>query len=68
VIYRQTKSTAEIRIVKLFIFTMGSIPFWVILIGGHLLNAIMSSAEAWYLGHWAEQYNIRPALEVNVSQ
>ncbi|KAI0317990.1 hypothetical protein OF83DRAFT_1118292 [Amylostereum chailletii] len=41
--------------------------FWITFVGGYFINDFFSSLQTWFLGHWAEQYDLRPSSEVSVS-
>ncbi|KAJ3556484.1 hypothetical protein NM688_g2007 [Phlebia brevispora] len=54
---------------KLYFANLGGkmpISFWVLFLGGMLLTSITETYQAWYLGHWADQYETHDPSEVNV--
>ncbi|KLO19974.1 P-loop containing nucleoside triphosphate hydrolase protein [Schizopora paradoxa] len=44
--------------VKLYLFNLGGIPFWVCFAGGILLCDMFNIIQTWWLGHWAREYEI----------
>ncbi|KAH9041238.1 P-loop containing nucleoside triphosphate hydrolase protein [Lactarius pseudohatsudake] len=56
--------------VKLFINGLGGahpVLFWVVFAGGMLLFSTLMTVQAWFMGYWAEQYNIYPPDQVNIT-
>ncbi|KAI9449923.1 hypothetical protein BJY52DRAFT_1192187 [Lactarius psammicola] len=56
--------------VKLFINGLrGTHPvlFWMLFVGGLLLSSIFMTMQTWFMGYWAEQYDIYPPEQVNVT-
>ncbi|KAI0697137.1 multidrug resistance-associated ABC transporter [Cytidiella melzeri] len=39
--------------------------FWSLFLGAMLMTRLMQTAQAWYLGYWAQQYEIHDPSEVN---
>ncbi|EIW53706.1 multidrug resistance-associated ABC transporter [Trametes versicolor FP-101664 SS1] len=55
-------------IVKLWIGNTSNRPalFWIVYIVGQSSHHILINVQAWYLGHWASQYETHPASEVSL--
>ncbi|KAI0309546.1 ABC transporter type 1, transmembrane domain-containing protein, partial [Amylostereum chailletii] len=49
----------------LFWESLGGPFFWLVFIGGLFLSDILGTMQSWFLGYWTEQYNQRPAPDVN---
>jgi hypothetical protein len=59
-----------VRKVKLFINSLGGshvILFWILFAGGLLLCDASLAAQTWFMGYWAEQYDIYLPEEVNIT-
>jgi ABC-type multidrug transport system fused ATPase/permease subunit len=41
--------------------------FWILFIGGMLLCDTIFAVQTWFMGYWAEQYNIYPPEQVNIT-
>jgi hypothetical protein len=41
--------------------------FWVLFVGGLVLGQAVLAAQTWFMGYWAEQYDIYPPEQVNVA-
>ncbi|KAH9169370.1 P-loop containing nucleoside triphosphate hydrolase protein [Lactarius sanguifluus] len=55
------------RIFNLFIHGLGGTLFWFLFIGGLLLfNCPSWPAQTWFMGYWAEQYEVYPPEQVSV--
>ncbi|TFY61104.1 hypothetical protein EVG20_g7183 [Dentipellis fragilis] len=55
---------------KLYLTSLGGSHvalFWIAFMTGTLLVDASNISQTWFLGYWAEQYDIRPASEVRVS-
>ena len=56
-------------IVKLYFAALGGdspIIFWSLFLGGMTLCRLIKTAQAWYLGYWARQYETHEPSEVDV--
>lgn len=56
---------------KLYFSSLGGdspIIFWSLFLGGMLLSAIVQTVQAWYLGFWAQQYELHDPSEVSAAQ
>jgi len=56
--------------VNLFIHGLGGTHvflFWFLFIGGLLLFNALLAAQTWFMGYWAEQYEIYPPEQVRVT-
>lgn len=54
--------------VRLFFASLGGdspFIFWSLFLGGMTLVRLLQSAQAWYLGYWAEQYETHDPADVN---
>ncbi|KAH9945600.1 hypothetical protein B0H21DRAFT_822934 [Amylocystis lapponica] len=65
-----TSAGQRVCAVKMFFLTLGgSYPllFWAVFTITLLLQEIFQVAETWFLGYWAQQYDERPASEIQVA-
>ncbi|KAH9077606.1 hypothetical protein EDB83DRAFT_2285647 [Lactarius deliciosus] len=53
--------------INLFIHGLGGTLFWFLFIGGLLLFNALLAAQTWFMGYWAEQYEVYPPEQVSVS-
>jgi hypothetical protein len=56
--------------VKLFINGLGGthpVTFWVFFVGGLSLCFTLQTVQTWFMGYWAEQYDIYPPEQVNIA-
>jgi hypothetical protein len=56
--------------VKLFINGLGGthpVTFWVFFVGGLSLCFTLQTVQTWFMGYWAEQYDIYPPERVNIA-
>ncbi|KAH9059058.1 P-loop containing nucleoside triphosphate hydrolase protein [Lactarius vividus] len=56
--------------VKLFIGGLGGthpVLFWILFAGGMLLCYTLVTVQTWFMGYWAEQYDIYPSDEVDIT-
>ena len=56
--------------VKLFIDGLGGthpVLFWILFVGGLVLCDTVLTIQTWFMGYWAEQYNIYPPEQVNIT-
>ncbi|KAH9166805.1 hypothetical protein EDB89DRAFT_2245995 [Lactarius sanguifluus] len=56
--------------VRLFINGLGGahpVLFWIVFAGGMLLFSALMTVQTWFMGYWAEQYDIYPPGQVNIS-
>jgi hypothetical protein len=56
--------------VKLFINGLGGthpVLFWVLFVGGLMLSETFLTVQTWFVGYWAEQYDIYPPEQVNIT-
>ena len=56
--------------VKLFINDLGGahpVTFWMLFIGGLLLCHALLAVQTWFMGYWADQYDIYPPEQVNIT-
>lgn len=56
--------------VKLFFKGLGgprSSLFWILFVGGLLLCDALLTVQTWFMGYWAEQYDIYPPEQVSVA-
>ena len=56
--------------VKLFINGLGGghpVTFWILFVGGLILCFSLQTVQKWFLGYWAEQYDIYPPEQVNIT-
>ncbi|KAH7927390.1 P-loop containing nucleoside triphosphate hydrolase protein [Leucogyrophana mollusca] len=54
---------------KLYLVSLGGrypFAFWIVILGLLALTDLLNTAQNWFLGYWASQYQIRPPSEVNV--
>jgi hypothetical protein len=59
-----------VRKVKLFINSLGGshvILFWILFVCGLLFCDGSLAVQTWFMGYWAEQYDIYPPEEVNIT-
>ncbi|KAI9449922.1 hypothetical protein BJY52DRAFT_1215702 [Lactarius psammicola] len=55
--------------VKLFIDGLGGshpVLFWILVVGGFLVCDTLMTVQTWFMGYWAEQYDIYPPEQVNI--
>ncbi|KAH8977506.1 hypothetical protein EDB92DRAFT_772241 [Lactarius akahatsu] len=56
--------------VRLFINGLGGahpVLFWIVFAGGMLLFSTLMTVQTWFMGYWAEQYDIHPPEQVNIT-
>ncbi|KAF8256886.1 ABC transporter type 1, transmembrane domain-containing protein [Lactarius quietus] len=56
--------------VKLFINGLGGthpVMFWILFVGGILLCNAFETVQKWFMGYWAERYNVYPPEKVNIA-
>ncbi|KAH8986094.1 hypothetical protein EDB92DRAFT_1949372 [Lactarius akahatsu] len=56
--------------VRLFINGLGGaypVLFWIVFTGGMLLFSTLMTVQTWFMGYWAEQYDIHPPEQVNIT-
>jgi hypothetical protein len=56
--------------VKLFVHGLGGthpVLFWILFVGGLVLCDTVLTIQTWFMGYWAEQYDIYPPEEVNIT-
>jgi hypothetical protein len=56
--------------VKLFINDLGGaypVTFWMLFVGGLLLCHTVLAVQTLFMGYWAEQYDIYPPEQVNIT-
>ncbi|KAH9166019.1 hypothetical protein EDB89DRAFT_2076264 [Lactarius sanguifluus] len=56
--------------VRLFINGLGGahpVLFWIVFAGGMFLFSALMTVQTWFMGYWAEQYDIYPPGQVNIS-
>jgi len=44
-----------------------SVLFWTLFVGGMLICDALLTAQTWFMGYWAEQYDIYPPEQVSVA-
>ncbi|KAI0322566.1 hypothetical protein OF83DRAFT_1161116 [Amylostereum chailletii] len=57
------------HLLKLYFSNLGQsrlILFWAAFLAGMLLSETSNAVQAWFLGYWAQQYDLHPASEVHV--
>ncbi|KAI0068112.1 P-loop containing nucleoside triphosphate hydrolase protein [Artomyces pyxidatus] len=53
---------------KLFLGSLGGSLFWIVFVGGMILSNAASSVQTWFLGYWAEQYDLhKNPADVHIS-
>jgi len=65
-----TPETHPIGTVKLFLGGLGGshvILFWSLFLGGLLLCDALMAVQTWFMGYWAEQYDIYPPEKVSIT-
>ncbi|KAI9449921.1 hypothetical protein BJY52DRAFT_1227472 [Lactarius psammicola] len=45
----------------------GAVLFWILFVGGLLLSGTLMTVQTWFMGYWAEQYDIYPPEQVNIT-
>ena len=56
--------------VKLFTNNLGGtnpVTFWMLFAGGLFVSNILLNLQMWFMGYWAEQYDIYPPEQVNIA-
>ena len=56
--------------VKLFLGGLGgshAVLFWILFAGGMLVCDALLTIQTWFMGYWAEQYDIYPPEQVSVA-
>ena len=56
--------------VKLFMNNLGGahpVTFWILFVGGIFVSDIFLNLQTWFMGYWAEQYDIYPPEQVNIT-
>jgi hypothetical protein len=56
--------------VKLFLGGLGgshAVLFWILFAGGMLVCDALLTVQTWFMGYWAEQYDIYPPEQVSVA-
>lgn len=56
--------------VKLFLGGLGgshAVLFWILFAGGMLVCDVLLTVQTWFMGYWAEQYDIYPPEQVSVA-
>ena len=41
--------------------------FWILFVGGLILCLTSQIVQKWFMGYWAEQYDINPPEQVNIT-
>ncbi|KAF9270593.1 P-loop containing nucleoside triphosphate hydrolase protein [Marasmius fiardii PR-910] len=54
--------------VKAYLSSMGSWPFFVVVLSAFWVTELLNAAQTWFLGYWASQYEHHDSSEVSVSQ
>ena len=56
--------------VNLFINNLGGthpVMFWMLFVGGLFVSDVLLNLQTWFLGYWAEQYDMYPPEQVNIT-
>ena len=43
------------------------VTFWILFIGGLILCFTLQTVQKWFMGYWAEQYDVYPPEQVNIA-
>ena len=43
------------------------VTFWILFVGGLILCFTFQTVQKWFMGYWAEQYDVYPPEQVNIA-